>query len=264
MRHERNRWLGALLLSAVALIGAGCATTQKITDAALGRGHREEHEAERMQRAERAQHINEAQIDRRLAYLEQCLDDNQLHAMAWQAGWMFIDAAGSLSSTGQAATQDDEHRAALIARAVKGAIGFVYLAINPVPGLSGADHIRQMPSATRSDKLNQLLAAEDLMAAAAARSRQRYSWGYHIGNLLFNAAAAGAVYATGDESRAAQLLFIDTASGELQVWTQPWEPPRQWEEYERMVAADQGTAYVPRFDWRLVAVPGGIGVQARF
>jgi hypothetical protein len=254
----------ALLLGAVTLAASGCATTQKLTDAALGRGHREEREAERMQRVERAQHISEAQIERRLTYLTDVLDDNKLHAVSWQLGWMFIDSGGAMVSTGQAATEDDQHRAYLVMRAVKGWIGFVYLAVNPVPGLRGAEPIRRMPSQTREDKLNQLVAAEDLLAASAARSRQRFSWAYHIGNLLFNAAAAGAVYATGDHSRALQALLLDTAAGELQVWTQPWEPPGQWEEYERMVAADQGTAVLPRFDWRLVAVPGGIGVQARF
>jgi hypothetical protein len=106
---------------------------------------------------------------------------------------MFIDAAGSLSSTGLAATEDEKHRAYLVMRAVKGAIGFVYLAVNPVPGLSGADPVRAMPAETHSDKLNQLIAAENLLADADARSQQRFSWGYHIGNLLFNAAGAGAV-----------------------------------------------------------------------
>jgi len=264
VRRTSNRWLGAVLVISATLAGSGCTTVQKAADAALGRGHKEAREAERLQRAERAQALTDEQIERRLTYLEDCLDDNRLHAQAWQYGWMFIDAAGSLSSTGLAATQDDEHRAYLVMRAVKGAIGFVYLALNPVPGLSGANPIRAMPAETHSDKLNQLIAAENLLADADARSQQRFSWGYHIGNLLFNAAGAGAVYATGDHSRALQALLLDTAAGELQVWTQPWEPPAQWEEYQRTVATEHGTAYVPPLQWKLVGVPGGVGVQARF
>jgi hypothetical protein len=243
---------------------SGCTMVRKATDAALGRGNKDAREAERLQRAERAQALDDAQIERRLTYLEDCLDDNRFHAQAWQYGWMFVDTAGSLSSAGLAATGSSDDRAYLVMRAVKGAIGTIYLAIAPVPGRSGADPIRAMPAETHSDKMTQLVAAENLLADAAERSRQRFSWAYHIGNLLFNAAAAGSVAATGDTSHAIQALVVDTTVGEVQVWTQPWEPPRQWEEYEHMVAPDQGTASTPPFDWELVAQPGGIGVRARF
>jgi len=260
---HRSKCGSVVAVVVLVITASGCTTVHKMTDAALGRGDREAKEAQRLQRAERAQGLTDNQIEQRLTYLEDCLDDNRLHAQAWQYGWMFIDTAGSLSSAGLAATGSADDRAYYIMHAVKGAIGVIYLAIAPVPGRSGADPIRAMPADTHSDKMTQLIAAENLLADAAERSRQRFSWAYHIGNLLFNAAAAGSVAATGDTSHAIQAFLVDTAAGEAQVWTQPWEPPRQWEAYEQMTT-DQGIASQPPFEWQLVAQPGGIGIRARF
>lgn len=263
MKHIRDIRIVTVLCVSLLTTASACSTVQTLTDAALGRPGREERAAEQSQRAERAQGLSDAQIEHRLAYLTEKLDDNKLHAVAWQYGWMFIDAAGSLSSAGLAATSSD-HFANNVMHAVKGAIGVFYLAINPVHGLSGADPIREMPSATHSDKVAQLVAAENELAEAADHSMQRYSWAYHIGNLVFNAAASGAVAATGDHSRGLQSFLVDTTAGEIQVWTQPWEPPSQWEEYERMVAAEEGTAYTPRLTWQFVTSGSMIGVRARF
>lgn len=256
----------AVLLVLLVTTAASCTTMRDVTDAALGRTGRETLELQKLERAERAQALTAEQIERRLAFLTQELDDTRLHAAAWQYGWIFIDSAGALASAGQAAFGDEDKLAYHTMRAVKGAIGTAYLMLNPQPLRCGADPIRAMPSATQSDKMDQLLAAENLLVEAAERAHQRTSWAYHIGNLLFNAAGAGAVYATGDESGALQALLIDTAAGELQVWTQPWEPPGQWEAYERMVAEDEGraSAYVPGIRWRVITQGAGFAVQASF
>ena len=256
----------AVAVALLATSAASCASMRTVTDAALGRTGRETLELQKLQRAERAQALTTDQIDRRLAFLMQEMDDTKLHAAAWQYGWIFIDSAGALASAGQAAFGDEDKLAYHTMRAVKGAIGTAYLVLNPQPLRCGAEPIRRMPSETHSDKMDQLLAAENLMVEAAERAHQRTSWAYHIGNLLFNAAGAGAVYATGDESGALQALLIDTAAGELQVWTQPWEPPSQWEAYERMIAEDEGraAAYVPGTRWRVITQGAGFAVQASF
>ena len=45
------------------------------------------------------------------------------------------------------------------------------------------------------------------------------------------------------------------------MWTQPWEPPAQWEEYQRTVATEHGTAYAAAVAVEASWVPGGVGVQ---
>lgn len=266
MGRRRARRVGRLGLVLAWMAGStlGCSTVRTITDAALGRGGKEARELERLQRVERAQRLGDAQIERRLAFLTERLDDNFLHAAMWKYGWLFINGAGSAAATAQAIAKNDD-LAFHTMRAVKGAIGVIYLLINPMPGTRGADPIREMPSATLEERRAQLIAAEDLLATAAERTEQRFAVAYHVANLLFNAAAAGAVAATGDHSNALQALLIDTAAGEVQVWTQPWEPPAQWEEYERLAAADEPhAAYDPPVRWAVVPHGGGLGVRVDF
>jgi len=246
---------------------SGCAYVQKATDSALGRGDRQMREAEQMQRRERAAQLSDAEIQRRLTFIEERLDDQQFHAAFWEYGWLTIVGGGGIAAATQAALEEEgsTHQINNIAQAGKAMIGVTYLSLNPMPATCGADPIREMPTATREERMEQLTAAENLLARTAERAHNRYSWWLHIGTVFINAAAAAPAFAYGDEGLAAQSFFIGVAAGEAQAWSQPWYGPQDWADYEQFAAASGAPMPVePQTKWRIVPYGRGVAVMAQW
>jgi hypothetical protein len=257
----------ALLALGLLLTSSGCAFTQKAVDSALGLGDRQMREAKQMQRRERAAQLDDAEIERRLTFIEERLDDQQFHAAAWEYGWLLIVGGGGIAAATQAALEEEgsTHQNNNIAQAGKAVIGVTYLSLNPMPATSGADPIREMPSATREERMEQLASAEDLLARTAERAHNRWSWWLHIGTVFINAAAAAPALAYGDEGLAAQSFFIGVAAGEAQAWSQPWYGPQDWADYERFAASNGKPLPVdPETKWRIVPTGTGVAVLAEF
>ena len=211
--------------------------------------------------------LTDEQIQRRLTFLTDRLDERQFHAAAWEYGWLVIVGGGGMVAATRAGLDDpgSTHQANNIAQAGKACIGVTYLLLNPMPNIDGADPVRGMPSATREERLAQLAAAEEQLARTAERAHNRTSWWLHIGTVFINAAAAAPALAYGDEGLALQSFGIGVAAGEAQAWSQPWDGPDDWKEYESFVDTD-GTPmpYVPEARWHLVPQAGGVALQARF
>ena len=243
---------------------SACSTLPSPVQRALGIGGKEATEAQRLARAERAATLSDDQINRRIAFLTDRLDERRLHAAAWWYGWLVIDGGGMVARAWQSVYHYGTHRVSDISQAGKGAIGVAYLLLNPMPGVSGANPVRDMSSATREDKLAQLAEAEYILSRTAERAESRKSWLLHFGNLFLNAAAAAPVAAYGNWNRAAQGFFIGTAAGEAQIWTQPWNGPSDWADYERFVATDGAETRAPQSNWRIVPTGTGLAVLGRF
>jgi hypothetical protein len=256
---------GAMAL-ALLLSTSGCAFVESAVNSALGRGHREVIAAERLQRAERAGRISDEQVAQRLTFLTDRLDERQLHAAAWEWSWLAIVGGGGMAAAITAGLNDNgsTHQINDIAQAGKAAIGVTYLSLNPMPGIWGADPIREMPSATRDDRLAQLAAAEDLLARQAERAHNRYSWWLHIGTVFINAAAAAPALAYGSTALAGRTFAIGVVAGEAQAWSQPWYGPADWEEYERFVETNGALPREPAAKWDIVPTGNGFAFVANF
>jgi len=243
----------------------GCASFRSAALDALGIGDEEMLEARRLARAERAGRLSDEQIERRLEWLVARLDKRRLHAALWKYGWLTVNAGGGIAAATQAALEDDDtDRVNHISQAGKAAIGVTYLLANPMPGTSGADPVRELPSRTREDKLAQLALAEHILAREAERAHDRTSWLLHVGNFFINAAAAAPVLAYGDESLAARSFGIGFAVGTAQILSQPWKGPSDWEEYEQFVATDGASERTSRMEWQVVPQGMGLGIAGRF
>jgi hypothetical protein len=158
-----------------------------------------------------------------------------------------------------------DHQTNDICQAVKAAIGVGYLLLNPMPGTSGADPVRELPDATHEDKIARLTRAEYILAREAERAHSRTSVWLHVGNVLLNAILAAPVLARGNQGLAAQSFGIGTGVGEVQIWTQPWEGPKDWEDYERFVASEEGRpASGSRAEWQIVPNGAGLALVGRF
>ncbi len=254
----------AAIITCLLVVTSGCASLQSAGRKALGIGDKQMREAERLQRAERAGRLSEEQVDRRLTFLTERLDERRLHAAAWKYGWLTVTSAGGIASATRAGFEDGTKRVNGISQAGKALIGVTYLLFNPMPGVSGADPVREMPDATRADRVAQLVAAEDLLAREAERAHDRSSWLLYFGVVFINAAAAAPVLACGDEGLAAQSFGIGTAVGALQVLSQPWNGPADWEEYQRFVDTDGAVPSEPTTQWHIAPHDLGLAITARF
>ena len=182
--------------------------------------------------------LTEEQIDRRIAFLTERLDETCLHANAWHYSWMTINTGGIVWSSLQASRSQSASRVENAMEAGKSTIGVLYLFGDPMPGRQGGKPIRALPSRTRAEKLYQLEQAERLFRQTVRRAEERYSLLVHIGNVSLHAITSSVLLALGEERDAAMSFAIDTAVGELQIWSRPWEPIGDWEEYQRLVATD--------------------------
>jgi len=259
----------ATLSASICLFAAlsGCAFTENAIQSAFGTSGKEKAEQERLARAERASRLSDAEIDSRIAFVTERLDENRLHAAAWKYGWLVVNGGGMIAASTQAAVTHklgSDHQVSDITQAVKGAIGVCFLVFNPMPGTSGADPVREMPDQTHEEKLARLEKAEYILARSAERAHSRTSWYLHIGNILFNAALAAPVLGVGNAGLAAQNFGIGAGVGEVQILTAPWEGPRDWEAYERFVASQEGRPVTPTAEWHIVPNGVGLAVVGRF
>ena len=208
--------------------------------------------------------LGDEQIDQRLDFLAERLDAGRFHATLWQYGWLAVNAGGMVLASAQAPFDDGNDQVFDIIEASKGAIGVVYLLVQPMPGRDGTEGIRAMPDATHDDKVAQLVDAESLLYASAARAEQRKSWIIHIGNLVLNLTGGAILLALGDAGLAALSAGLDTTVGEIQIWTQPWQPTSDWRDYQRFVASGQPVAAPPPTSWRIAPRSNGLALHVAF
>lgn len=179
--------------------------------------------------------LSDAEIERRIDFIEQRLDASQRHARIWYWSWMTVNAGATVGlSVGSALTDDGDTRASYIPQAVLAALGVADLTVfRPLEARFGAEPIRGLPDATRAQRLEKLERAEALLRANAERAGSRKSWLLHLANFGMNAAAGAATYFTGKTSDALISFGSGWAGGELYIWSEPGAPARDWQEYQR-------------------------------
>lgn len=211
--------------------------------------------------AEAAAALPDAEIERRLAFITQRLDDGRTHAFLWQWGFFALNAGGMIAGAAVAPGDEGDDQVYDIIAASKGLIGVLYLLTSPMPGRHGADPIRDMPAATHAERAAQLAAAEALLYETAGRSYQRTSWVLHAGNAAINAAGASVLLAREAYGKAAQSFFIDFTVGEAQILLQPWQPLHDWKDYEQFTT---GVPPEPQARWQLVPQAEGLALRLEF
>jgi hypothetical protein len=209
--------------------------------------------------------LNETEIDWRIAFISDRLEEGKKHAAAWTWSWTAVEAGALAWQVVEAENDSDtDDRGQAITEASKAFIGLVDLYwLRPMKARYGAAELRPLPQATLSQKLAKLRKAEDILERNAERANDRYRWQIHLGNVLLNFAGAGAIWATGGGTGEALIsAFSGIAGGELMFWTEPEQPRRDLRDY-RNLTGGMTMSEAPR-DWHLVAIPGGLAVARSF
>jgi hypothetical protein len=207
--------------------------------------------------------LSRAEIERRLAFIENSLDAHRLHAQIWFWSWLTVNAGSTLGlSVGAATAGNAAERVNMIGNAALAALGVGdMLLFRPVNARFGAAPIRALPDATRAQRLRKLEAGENLMRHNAERAEQRYDWTVHAGNFAANALVGGLTWAAGDAQSGVITIVLQTLFGELYIWTDPSGPAKDWRAYQRLKA---GGSLAAARGWSLAAFPGGVALRYRF
>jgi hypothetical protein len=179
--------------------------------------------------------LSDAEVERRLDFIEQRLDASKRHAQIWYWSWLTVNGGATVAlSVASAIADDADDRAAYIPQAALAALGVADLTvIRPLQARFGAEPIRNLPDATRAQRLAKLERAEALLRGNAERAGDRRSWLLHLANFGLNAAAGAVTYATGNTSDALISFASGFAGGEIYIWSEPGAPARDWEDYQR-------------------------------
>jgi len=209
--------------------------------------------------------LSDAQIHKRIAYLEELLDASKLHGQIWYWSWMSV-TGGATVGLGVAAGLSDDHddRVNYSVNAVNAALGVVATQyLEPVDARFGADRIRGLPDSTRQEKLAKLDAAEEQLRRNAKRADQRWAWQQHAGNVglaLVSGTVVGVWGETGDGIITGVSNFL---GGIAYLLTPPARPADDWEKYKSF-ARGGGRADLTRFSVQVGALPDGARVGFRY
>jgi len=206
--------------------------------------------------------LSDHEVTERLAYLEQHLDYRRDYSWYWWNGWTAFYSLGVVIESTRAGLSDGgATRADDIVSAAKATGGVINLLRKPLAAKDGADGVRALPHATREDRRRQLAAAEEQLRANAQDADSRYSWLRHALNVGINAGGAVIVWqGFGDRTRAWRSAGIGIAVGETMIWSQPWWPAQEWDDYRRRF--DAGSER--RISWHLTPTIGGAALQVNF
>ena len=184
----------------------------------------------------------DADIDRRLRFLEERLDDSKLHGQIWWYGWLTVNT-GSAVGLGLAAglTDDNDDTVKNATNATKAAIGLTRMLLDPLEARHGADKIRALPEASREEKLAKLRAAEDQLRRNAERADSRWSIAKHAGNVAINTAAGAFVAWRGETGHAYEVGVGGFIGGLAFLLTQPWGPSQDWKDYQALNGGDRSS-----------------------
>lgn len=213
----------------------------------------------------RAEGPSDAEVTRRLGFIERHLEASTFAADRWWYGWY---AGFTALTVGQftiaVAITDRDRRPDYVVGAVASSLGVVPRALFPFTPRTAAASLRVYPATTPEERRRKLAAAERLLHAASDVEIQGRSWLTHALGLSVSL-ATGLVLGLGYHSTRGALL--DSLGGvalvEAQIFTQPTAAIDAWRAYglghlEPPAAASDS----PR--WSLVPQGLGLGFAAVF
>lgn len=178
--------------------------------------------------------LSDAEIEQRTRFIEERLDEGQLHSQVWQYGFTAGYGLGVvIGVAGLAGYSNNDQRVTSGVTAGKAVIGVGRLLWSPHPGRHGGEPIREVQGNTREDKLRRLAVAENLLDENAARARSRWAWQRHAANVGINLVGFGFEYGFAEEGSALINLGIGITVGTIMAFSMPWRAEDDLADYQQ-------------------------------
>jgi len=207
--------------------------------------------------------LSDAELERRIAFLEERLEDGRRPTRIWQFGFTSTWSLGMVAGSLQAGLTDEhDTRVRGIVTATKAAIGTARLALRPHPGWRGAAPLRAVEGEGRDALEARLRAGEKQLVAVARRVRRSRSWVPHLANFGINAAGSAVTLALGNPSDAAVSFGVGTAMGTILILSSPTRGAGDLKAYRRDVLDE--SAGRPDPGWSLAPMGRGLLLSVRF
>ncbi len=215
-----------------------------------------------------AQGLSDAELDRRIEWLESTLDAGAGYSKLWQHGWTGGYALGMVYGAVVAGTTDKKNRTKkndtrvnAIVTASKALIGTTRFLLTPHPGRLGAQPMRDIVGSDRNAQLQRLAAGEAQLEEVAERAQKRHRWQRHAGSVALNLAGGGFILGFGDDKDAAISVGVGLVVGELMIWTSPKRGEADLQSYRQQFAS---TPQDPPWTVSLIPMTGGAGIKIDF
>ena len=209
-----------------------------------------------------AQGLSDAELDRRIEWLEQTLDAGAGYSKLWQYGWSSGYAVGMVGGAVQAGlTSKNDTRVNAIVTASKALLGTTRLLLTPHPGRLGAQPMRDVVGTNHDAKLQRLTAGEAQLEEVAERAEKRHRWQRHAGNVALNLIGGGFIFGFGDDTDAAVSIGVGIVVGEIMIWSSPKRAEADLQSYRQQFAS---TPQDPPWTVSLVPMTGGAGIKIDF
>ncbi|WP_438462666.1 hypothetical protein [Marinomonas sp. PE14-40] len=180
--------------------------------------------------------MSDAEIDERLSYLEQRINDVSSPYAYWQYGWSGLYSVSAISNFSTALDEEDHDEEVLAwVSGLKSSAALAKMLLEPVPLLAEPDmsgFVNDTVEEQRALKLVKLKEYETQLSATALRSDERYQWQTHATTIGVNLIAAAAIATWGDSDDALGSAALGIGMGELAIWTQPTKATQQWQSYQ--------------------------------
>lgn len=200
-------------------------------------------------------------LDDRLRYLNEGLDDIKRPSQFWQYGWSgFYGLSGVAQLAGAIGEDDNDDAAVFYVGAVKSLGGLTMMLLKPLPVVSQGSELSRLPQETRQQKLERLAATERLLEESARRADERYTIKPHLIGLAVNLLGAGAIAAWGDKDDALGATALGIAINEAAIWSQPSAARQSWENYQRKFNGVGRNS----IDWRIIPGLTSVTLQVTF
>ena len=220
-----------------------------------------------------ADSLSDEELNRRIDFIQNRLDDGTTDAKRWQYSWMFINGAAGYLQLGTATTLTDSdeknERYDNIVGGIAGLLATGDLILNPLNSWNASAKLQNLPQTTDEEIKAKLQFGEQLLKDCADREIYGRSWQTH--------ALAGLVSVIGgvaivldkedddddDDYRYGDGAFFFASSmlvAEIQIFTMPTRAIKDWEDYSSM-SFDDSRAQVkesPEMDYFISASPKGL------
>lgn len=208
--------------------------------------------------------LSDAVIDERIRFIEERLDERQLHGQIWYWSWLTINSVSAVGLGVFAGLADDlDGRVNDGVNAGIAAMGVADVLFRPLEARLGASPIRGLPDATREEKIDKLRSAEALLRSNAERADERTSWTMHAANLGVATAAGLAIGLAGDPKDAAISAAANVVGGVIYLLSEPAGPADDWKAYQQMTGKHAAMADV-RVSVNMLPGGGRVGLAYRW